>query len=500
MTAWAGPRRRARYRAAPWPRKPTMSDTSFVPIAAPPGRGLYCNRTLNLRAIRAIGFDMDYTLVHYDVDAWEERAYAYLQQKLLERGWPVDGLAFIPQYATRGLVVDTTLGNIVKADRFGYVKRAMHGTRRLDFDDQRKTYGRTLVDLSDTRWVFLNTFFSLSEAVMYAQLVERLDGGRFAAVLNYADIWHQIRQSLDLAHAEGRLKAEVSTQPDRYVVLDPDLPLALRDLKQSGKRLLLITNSEWTFTQVMMQHAFDRFLPAGTTWHDLFELVIVGARKPDFFTARPPLYEVADAEGLLRPCVAGPTGRGVYAGGHADMIEHYLGLSGSEILYVGDHLYTDVRVSKDIRRWRTALIVRELEDEIAQLQQARFQQETLDRLMAEKAVLEAEQAQCRLMLQRLEQGYDPAPALPREVFDSRLARLRGRVEKLEDGIAPLAAALSVVSNAQWGPLMYAGNDRSHLASQVERYADAYTSRVSNFVYATPFAFLRSPRGRLPHDL
>ena len=415
-------------------------------------------------------------------------------------GWPVDELTFIPQFATRGLVIDTTLGNIVKADRFGYVKRAMHGTRRLDFDDQRKTYGRTLVDLNDTRWVFLNTFFSLSEAVMYAQLIERLDAGRFAAVLNYADLWHQIRRSLDLAHAEGRLKAEVGAQPDRYVVLDPDLPLALRDLRQSGKRLLLITNSEWTFTQAMMQHAFDRFLPEGTTWRELFDLIVVGARKPDFFTGRPPLYEVADADGLLRPCVAGPTGRGVYFGGHAEMIEGYLGVSGSEILYVGDHLYTDVKVSKDIHRWRTALIVRELEDEIAQLQLARGRQETLDRLMAEKTAIEGEQAQCRLMQQRLEQGYGPVPSMPRDAFDSRIARLRTRVEKLEDEIAPLAASLSVVSNAQWGPLMYAGNDRSHLASQVERYADAYTSRVSNFGFATPFAFLRAPRGRLPHDV
>ena len=31
------------------------------------GRGVFCNRTLNLRSIRAIGYDMDYTLVHYHV-------------------------------------------------------------------------------------------------------------------------------------------------------------------------------------------------------------------------------------------------------------------------------------------------------------------------------------------------------------------------------------------------------------------------------------------------
>ena len=58
-------------------------------------------------------------------------------------------------------------------------------------------------------------------------------------------------------------------------------------------------------------------------------------------------------------------GPGVYLGGNAGLVEEHLGLAGAEILYVGDHLYTDVQVSKDVRRWRTALILRELEDELA---------------------------------------------------------------------------------------------------------------------------------------
>ncbi len=44
--------------------------------------GLFCNRTINLRTIAAIGYDMDYTLIHYDVEAWEERAYTYLKEGL----------------------------------------------------------------------------------------------------------------------------------------------------------------------------------------------------------------------------------------------------------------------------------------------------------------------------------------------------------------------------------------------------------------------------------
>jgi hypothetical protein len=54
-------------------------------------------------------------------------------------------------------------------------------------------------------------------------------------------------------------------------------------------------------------------------------------------------------------------------------------------------------------------------------------------------------------------------------------------------------------NENWGPLLRTGKDKSMFARQVERYADVYTGRVSNFLHHTPFIYLRSHRGSLPHD-
>ena len=52
-----------------------------------------------------------------------------------------------------------------------YVKRAMHGTRLLSWQELRETYGRELVNLrNEARYGFLNTLFSVSEAVMYCQV------------------------------------------------------------------------------------------------------------------------------------------------------------------------------------------------------------------------------------------------------------------------------------------------------------------------------------------
>ena len=162
-------------------------------------------------------------------------------------------------------------------------------------------------------------------------------------------------------------------------------------------------------------------------------------------------------------------------------------------------MYGDVQVSKSIRRWRTALVVRELEDELEALYGFADSQAELSRLMREKATLESELSQVRLELMRVKAGYGGQGKKTIAGKESRLAQGRAQVQALDETIGPLAKSSSEMANPSWGLLMRAGNDKSYMARQVERHADVYTSRVSNFLYATPFAYLRSSRGTLPHD-
>jgi hypothetical protein len=64
------------------------------------------------------------------------------------------------------------------------------------------------------------------------------------------------------------------------VELEPDTPATLLDQRNAGKQLVLITNSDFQYTEKMMAYAFDRFLPGGMTWRDLFSMVIVQVRAP----------------------------------------------------------------------------------------------------------------------------------------------------------------------------------------------------------------------------
>jgi HAD superfamily 5'-nucleotidase-like hydrolase len=453
-----------------------------------------------MRAIKAIGCDMDYTLIHYRHELWERRAYEYVAKRLADDGWPVAGLTFDPEFATRGLIVDLELGNLVKASRFGYVTRACHGTQMLSHEAQRAAYARVLIDLSEKRWVFLNTLFSLSESCLYAQLVDRMDAGEISPKRTYRELYGVVSASVNVAHMEGALKAEIVRDPGRFVVPDEDLPLTLLDWQNAGKALVLITNSEWLYTRAMMSYAFDAHLPKSKTWRDLFELMVVDARKPSFFTDTYPLLELADEQGLLRPSTGKLKRGGVYYGGNARLVEAYLGVSGEEILYIGDHVYADVHVSKDVLRWRTALVVRELEQEIERAEAFASDQAKLDVLMRQKTELEQQYSQLRLSLQRIEGGYAPAP-LQHDAATARqrMTAVRAEIEQLDASAADLARRASELGNLRWGPLLRAGNDKSRMARALERYADIYTSRVSNLMHYTPYAYLRPPHGLLPHD-
>jgi HAD superfamily 5'-nucleotidase-like hydrolase len=471
----------------------------------PPGRGVYVNRTLNLRAIKVVGFDMDYTLVHYHVQHWERRAYEHLKRRLQADGWNVADLEFDPELVVRGLVIDTELGNLLKSNRFGFVKQASHGTRRMDHAEARDTYSRMLVELAQPRWRFLNTLFSLSEGCMYAQLVDRLDqkalkqGSRDEPALGYLDLYKEVRARADAAHTLGELKAEIIADPERYVDLDEETVLSLLDQRHAGKRLVLVTNSEWHYTSAMMHHTFDRFLGPKKSWRDLFELVVCSARKPSFFESTAPLLEVVSDDGLLKPHPGPLRSGGAYFGGNAALLEKHLGVSGDEILYLGDHMYDDVRTTKSLLRWRTGLVLRELEDDMLAEERSRPEQDELAALMREKEALERVQCQLRLLQQRWRVRYGPEPELASEEIGERTHDVRAQLTALDERVAPLAAKAASVGSARWGLLLRAGNDKSQLARQIERYADFYTSRVSNLLYATPFAYLRSRRGNLPHD-
>lgn len=282
----------------------------------------------------------------------------------------------------------------------------------------------------------------------------------------------------------------------------------------AGKQLLLITNSDYNYTNRMMGFAYDCFLPQGQTWRDLFDMVIVNARKPDFFVHSMSLYEVVTEDGLMRPSFSLKRG-GVYCGGSAALVEKALGVTGDSILYVGDHIYTDAALAKMKLNWRTALVVAELELEIEALAQGRQHRTQLKELLNKKDMVGDCFNQLRLARQRaLSQdvgmvrpdmlgGVQMGPLAStddEQETNDTLGQLLMVMQKLDDEIGPMIEADGMHFNRRWGYLSRAGvNDKSQLMRQIEKYADIFTSRVSNLLRYTPFEYFRSPAQLLVHD-
>lgn len=460
-------------------------------------RDIFVNRTLNLRSIEVIGYDMDYTLVHYNSEVWEGLAFSHAKDALVAQGWAAQEFTFDEEKVILGLVLDLELGNLVKATRFGYVIKAAHGSRFLTFDEIRTAYGNVRVSLGDPRFVFMNTLFSLSEASLYSQLVDRYDKDVGTGAHSFGALYRAVIRALDSAHMEGRLKQDVIADLANAVAIDPEVPLALLDQKLAGKRLAMITNSDWLYANEVMTFAFDRFLPGSMVWRDLFETVIVQATKPHFFSGGSFPYKVMDEDkGLLRPHIGGYEAGSVFHGGNARLLEQSLDVTGDRILYVGDHLFGDVQFPKEEMSWRTALILRQLDNEVEATNEFASDQATFTDLMAQKDELNRALALHRLNELR-DQHDSLAPTDTSELLSAK--ELQDQIRSLDEQITPMAIRSGKLHNDAWGPIMRAGVDKSLFARQVERYADIYTSRAANFGDATPYGYLRASRSLLPHD-
>jgi 5'-nucleotidase len=475
----------------------------------PRGRRIFTNRSLRMDGIDVVGFDMDYTLALYVQPALESLSIQCTLDKLIaNRGYPdsIRGLRFDPLVGVRGIVVDRRLGNLLKMDRYGHVGRALHGHQRLPKERRIELYRSAhRIRLSSPRYAWVDTLFSLPEASMYAALVDHLEPqGR----ISYAKLWTDIRESIDEAHRDESMKRVIKADVGRYIERDPELGATLHKLRSSGKRLFVLTNSLWDYTDALMRYLLDGQLAAYPSWRSYFDAVIVGAAKPGFFTDRRAMVELdprgaPDAAVISTNVTALARGR-IYQGGNLHEFEALLGTGGDRVLYIGDHIYGDMLRSKKSSNWRTAMIIQELEHELATHDQMRDRIAVLEELELRLPRLDSEINYQQLVLRMLQKvGDGPAPVgveRARRAVRAHLETLREQLRIALDEHRVLRREIDAAFNPFWGQIFREGNENSRFGEQVEDYACVYTSRVSNFLAYSPLQYFRSPRDHMPHEL
>ncbi|MFH1144834.1 MAG: HAD-IG family 5'-nucleotidase [Candidatus Eisenbacteria bacterium] len=479
------------------------------PILPPPApdvprvQRIFVNRNLRLGSVRAIGFDMDHTLAVYKSLPFERLAFEQTTRKLVERGYPrgLLRLRYQHEFVVRGLIVDKGRGNILKLDRHHYVVQAYHGMRKIPHEMRKELYSRERIRIGGKTFVAVDTLFSVPEISLYAQLVDLLDAGETRP--DYRRLYDDVRAAIDEAHADGSIKNVIARDPLRYLAIDPQLPGTLSRMMAHGMRLFLLTNSEAEYTALIMDRLLGGRIKAHPHWTDYFDVVVVHADKPGFFGGHDALRALAPAA-LGLPESRRP--RFAHTGGSVRALEQALGVSGDEILYFGDHTYGDIMRSKRICGWRTAMIVRSLEDELALLSAAREEWKVLDGLERRIDRLAA----TRDFLQRAVAGEVSTDALRKFLRAAGLAggrrRLRADLRAVQEQIHELSAesrrretAVEASFNRYWGPIFRSGRQTSHFGKQVEEFACIYTSRVSNFLNYPMNKYFVTSHFFMPHE-
>jgi 5'-nucleotidase len=467
-----------------------------------------------MSSIAWVGFDMDYTLAIYNQQQMDELSIRATIEKLVARGYPefLRTMPYSIEFPVRGLLIDKRFGHILKMNRYKFVTKGYHGFRELGGEELRELYHSKKIRPATPRYHWIDTLYALSEAAIYAALVEAMEKRGLA--VDYGRVFQDIRESIDEAHRDGTILETVAADFPRFVNKDPELAPTLHKLRSAGKKLFLLTNSRWSYTEKMMSYLLDGQMIEYPHWRNYFDVVVVAAMKPAFFQERRPLMQRHGDK--LEPATFPLERATIYEGGNLHELERDLGAAGDEILYVGDHIYGDILRSKKESAWRTAMIIQELEGEVLAHESCRedFARqaelgEARDRLEDE---LRFYQTRFKELSRKGEHAASRANGSPhanghgadgdgeRSRIKRGIDRVRARLRHVEGELRLIERRIDHRFHPFWGSLLKEENEESSFGSQVEEYACLYTARVSNFLLYSPQQYFRSPRDEMAHEI
>ncbi|OQV12211.1 5'-nucleotidase domain-containing protein 3 [Hypsibius exemplaris] len=445
-------------------------------------RGIFANNELELSEINVYGFDYDYTLAAYSSDL-HNVIYDLAVKNLINVYKYPAGIAempYNPAFAVRGLHFDIGKSLLMKIDSYHNVQlgSVYRGMSPVSKEDVREIYGGTHIPLEmlndfwgrsvGSRMVHLIDMFSPPQTLLLANTVEYFIRHQIPFDSEY--IYWDINGAIQLVHNTGQVHSVIMKNESRFLLQDSGLREFLSRINASGKKLFLITNSGYAFVNSGLTYL------VGKDWRDLFDVVVCQARKPKFFyqTTRP-FRLMSESTGTHSWDRVSQFSRGkVYLEGNLNSFMKLTGWHGSQVLYFGDHVYSDLADAGLKHGWRTGAIIPELEREIHIQSSAEFVRD-LTWLSTLQFLIDK--------LQLTPDSVEKATILEEWMNEKRSIRLR----------------LKGLFNPHFGSLFRTHHNPTYLSRRLSRFADVYTSALSNLL---PFSLNHTfypKRNALPHE-
>jgi 5'-nucleotidase len=247
---------------------------------------------LCLRDVEWLGFDLDHTIVRYRLPALNELVFNCIGKYLVEKKGFDKGIVergFLPSFPLRGLVLDAFKGNFLVLSASGKVLTGAHGTRTMDAAELKRVYPDGLPTVAEaTRrndklqgFHAFTTFFDMPTSVLVAHYVDLCDEqGRTEYIRIAMELLGAFEYCFNPENeVDGGYFCEIKSHPDKYLIKCTDsVKQWLQAARTHHVGLFLLTNSLSGYTNFLLKHCF------GEDWRHVFDLVIVGGKKPDFFT------------------------------------------------------------------------------------------------------------------------------------------------------------------------------------------------------------------------
>ncbi|XP_042861685.1 5'-nucleotidase domain-containing protein 2-like isoform X2 [Penaeus japonicus] len=471
-------------------------ESKKLPENVNPKAVFACNE-LDLRDVSVYGFDYDYTLANYE-PAVENLIYELGKNVLVSKyRYPeeIKSLKYNREFAVRGLHYDIEHGLLMKLDQFQQIQQGSiyHGLTPVSQEEVLKTYGGRSLPLHyveghlrgasfyevdvildcaflpgtsrDTKMAHLADLFSLPEMCLLSQVAQFF--------MDHSLQYHSVPLFNDVKAAIASIHPEmhriVGRNISEYLIKDPDLVTFFQRLKESNKEIFIITNSPFYFVNAGLSYLL------GENWRDYFDVVVASAKKPAFFTDSMRPFRELNEE--IHTQTWGPVTQlekgKIYLEGNLKRLQELKGWQGQQVLYFGDHPYSDLADVSLNHGWRTGAILWELDYEIQCLNSDDYKRMS-GWLMILQSLIESSQdfedEESRKMIEKWEEERDQLWKKTKELF-----------------------------NPHFGSVFRTHDNPTYFSRRLFRFADIYTSRLSNLNdYSINHTFYPR-RGVLPHE-
>ena len=92
------------------------------------------------------------------------------------------------------------------------------------------------------------------DALLYCNFVELIEKYVDLISKSFAQLFNDVRNCVDLCHRDGAIKDTVMKDPSKYIIYDEFTVPMLQRLRNGGKKVFLLTNSMYEYTNTVMNY------------------------------------------------------------------------------------------------------------------------------------------------------------------------------------------------------------------------------------------------------